>query len=243
MQAFSHQNSNEDSTEEFDAALVIALDSEKSTDEILKVDYYIVLSSVGEIYPTLNADRNQMGIFQSVTPALQARRRNLHSYKDTKNGSGIGLQVDTEHEPVLYVGYYSTHEQSMQAVMDLQAKTTELALKKTLNTAADHCLRDTLWNKMINGGDEMSFEVDEFQRLVSLIKIIPCIKTWEMSDDRRWPVECFINGLTVYYPKHRKLSPGDEFALILNGSDPDLCIALIFTKDTKIEEKSSVIPE
>ena len=50
-----------------------------------------------------------------------------------------------------YVGYFSSHEQSMETVVNLQSSMTESELTSIFRKAAVHCRRDQLWKNLHDG--------------------------------------------------------------------------------------------
>ena len=101
-------------------------DNPGSQENRLKLNYYIIISRP-EIYPTAYDNRGQSGIFKTVT-----KPRNAEVMEAVK-------VILPKKESVSYVGYYSTHEQSMEAVMHLQASQTEDELSSVFRKASVHC--------------------------------------------------------------------------------------------------------
>ena len=88
-------------------ATIIVANQELSKDE-LKLKYYIIISR-NEIFPTSYENARQSGIFKTVMKA------NLRRLSIEAN--------NIKAETVNYVGYYSKHEQSMEAVIQHQVHT------------------------------------------------------------------------------------------------------------------------
>ena len=89
-----------------------------------------------------------------------------------------------------YVGYYSTHEQSMEAVMHLQASTTESELASIFRKASVHCRRDHLWKSLHDGlCDYSSFtELLKFVHTEEIVmpKLLPFSRQRGLSDSQKW---------------------------------------------------------
>ena len=107
-------------TDDVDVTLVGSHDNKTATEaNMLRLKYYIVISR-HEIYPTSYNNTKQSGIFRTVT-------KSTSEAVEAADGLDVDemLQItidDIQTEAVNYVGYYSTHEQSMEAVMHLQAR-------------------------------------------------------------------------------------------------------------------------
>jgi len=149
-------------TDDVDVTLVVChgkdsgLNSLRGQDK-LRLDYYIIISRQ-DIYPTSYDNTRQSGIFKTVIKPPNAevmeavdviRLESDDSTKvSTEPNSGGGCEDNIQTEAVNYVGYYSTHEQSMEAVMHLQASRTEAELASVFRKASVHCRRDQLWKSL-----------------------------------------------------------------------------------------------
>ena len=85
----------------------------------------------------------QSGIFKTVTRPPNAEVMEAVDVIFTGEN-----EKNIKSEAVNYVGYYSTHEQSMGAVMHLQASVTEAELSSVFRKASVHCRRDQLWKSL-----------------------------------------------------------------------------------------------
>ena len=101
-----------------------------------------------------------------------------------------GTEDNIQTEAVNYVGYYSTHEQSMEAVMHLQASTTESELASVFRKASVHCRRDQLWKSLHDGlCDYSSFtELLKFVHTEEIVvpKLLPITRQRGQSDSQKW---------------------------------------------------------
>ena len=101
-----------------------------------------------------------------------------------------GAEDNIQTEAVNYVGYYSTHEQSMEAVMHLQASTTESELASIFRKASVHCRRDHLWKSLHDGlCDYSSFtELLKFVHTEEIVmpKLLPFSRQRGLSDSQKW---------------------------------------------------------
>lgn len=137
-----------------DVTLVISLDREPPTEaeNYLKLKYIIIICRK-DMYPTAYVNAQFSGIFRSVSGVTSA------DVMEVKPGLDLDkmLQVTASNsndickEPVDYVGYFSTHEQSMEAVIRLQASMTEAELASVFRKASVHCRRDQLWKSLHDG--------------------------------------------------------------------------------------------
>ena len=87
--------------EDFNVTLVVSFDKKKAQVDSLSLNFYILIS-MKEINPTSYNNESQSGIFRTVSKAK----------KETTN--------DIQSEEVNWIGYYSTHEQSMEEIMHVQ---------------------------------------------------------------------------------------------------------------------------
>ena len=76
---------------------------------------------------------------------------------------------DEEDTSVVYVGYYSQLEQSMQAVMAQQKSAIEGQLLSTLRSASVHCRRDSLWQKLF--APASGFVFVDLMEMVDLVSV------------------------------------------------------------------------
>ena len=104
--------------------------SEKTASNKLRLNYYIIISRP-EIYPTSYDNTRQSGIFRTVTKPTEVMEAVDVYFPETDD--------NIQTEAVNYVGYYSTHEQSMEAVMHLQVSRTEAELSSVFRKASVHC--------------------------------------------------------------------------------------------------------
>ena len=70
---------------------------------------------------------------------------------------------------MVYVGYYSQLEQSMQAVMAQQKSAIEGQLLSTLRSASVHCRRDSLWQKLF--APSSGFVFADLMEMVDLVSV------------------------------------------------------------------------
>ena len=60
------------------------------------------------------------------------------------------MYIYSRQESINYLGYYSGHEQLLQAAIQEQARNFELLLKQELKNARVHCRRDLLWQRLFS---------------------------------------------------------------------------------------------
>ena len=95
--------------EDFNVTLVVSFDKKKAQVDSLSLNFYILIS-MKEINPTSYNNESQSGIFRTVSKAK----------KETTN--------DIQSEEVNWIGYYSTHEQSMEEIMHVQVIHTKFCV-------------------------------------------------------------------------------------------------------------------
>ena len=76
---------------------------------------------------------------------------------------------DEEDTSVVYVGYYSQMEQSMQDQLAEQKSSIEAELLDTLRSACVHCRRDSLWQKLF--APSSGFVFADLMEMVDLVSI------------------------------------------------------------------------
>ena len=70
---------------------------------------------------------------------------------------------------MVYVGYYSQMEQSMQELMSEQKSSIEKELLDTLRSASVHCRRDFLWQKQF--APASGFVFADLMEMVDLVSV------------------------------------------------------------------------
>ena len=79
------------------------------------------------------------------------------------------MPPDEEDASVVYVGYYSQLEQSMQSVMAQQKSDIERQLISTLRSASVHYRRDSLWQKLFSPAS--GFDFSDLMEMVDLVSV------------------------------------------------------------------------
>lgn len=92
--------------------------------------------------------------------------RNLSVSKNSETSS-----IQIRQESINYLGYYSSHEQSMQRTITLKANEARSSIIKMINKGALQCRTHLLWNKLLDSKSTMSY--GEFTELCELAKVEP----------------------------------------------------------------------
>ena len=108
--------------EDFEVALVIYHESQSAVEpHILRLKYYIVLTCKKDRLPCSITNTNSQGVFKPVTSGTIAYHKDTNKSLSPESHVGGDQETDIITERVDWIGYYSTHEQSMQSVMNFQA--------------------------------------------------------------------------------------------------------------------------
>ena len=206
-------------SEDVNVTLVVSYDKKNAKPaDSLSLNFYILIS-MKEINPTSANNEGQSGIFRTVTPDLLQSRQ-------------ASSDADIQSEKVNWIGYYSTHEQSMESMMRLQASNTEIELLGVFRKASVHCRRDQLWKSL----HDAECDYDDFSELLAFVHTEPIHapllrKRLDMGQGQRDWFKALMKLLSSKYAKnHRWLQSQDtEHLVILSQHNMDM--ALVVTMD------------
>lgn len=235
---------NDDSSEE----------GEKKRSGTLRLRYFVILTSKRELYPAYTWSKQQ-GEFRTVIPnyaraklrtnsSSSSLREILHGQESPSAtlaaASSFLPPPDEEDTSVVYVGYYSQLEQSMQAVMAQQKSAIEGQLTSTLRSASVHCRRDSLWQKLF--APASGFVFADLMEMVDLVSVSDVATPGlSVSSSRLSPLskskaryQSLVRCLTAKFSNtsgcHSRLfqsTQGDsEFLLMLDERVSSLCLVL-----------------
>merc|ERR1712062_117037 len=170
-------------------------------EDSLKLNFYILIS-MKEINPTSANNESQSGIFRTVTPEQGGKSR----------------QDDIQSENVNWIGYYSTHEQSMESMMRLQASNTETELVGVFRKASVHCRRDQLWKSL----HDAECDYEDFSELLAFVHTEPIHapllrKRLDMGDSkgqRDW-FKALMKLLSSKYAQNHRWLQSMDMALVV----------------------------
>lgn len=108
---------------DFISSLIIAHNRSASSKNLLALSFYNVLTSKQDMFPLFTEDS-------------QETQRATNVFMSVGDSSPTNV---TQEQATKYVGFYSTHEQSMNAVLKIQASTTKKSLWKILHDASVAC--------------------------------------------------------------------------------------------------------
>lgn len=240
-------------TDDVNVTLVVCHDRSKSNPEAaaasgneeLKLNYYIIINRTNEIYPTTYVNTKQSGIFQTVIKPANAEVLEAvnvifpgtsdEAIKKTNNGAveeeATASAADEENiqtEAVNYVGYYSTHEQSMQAVMHMQASVTEAELSSVFRKAAVHCRRDQLWKSL----HDAECNYANFMELLAFVHTEEIAMSPLLKNRKIYWIKALANQLESQYAKNQRiLRSNDGIEHVVFLSDRYVDMALVITLD------------
>ncbi|XP_030748432.1 LOW QUALITY PROTEIN: KICSTOR complex protein SZT2-like [Sitophilus oryzae] len=188
-------------TDDFDMTLVVynLCTPFKPTDNVLHLRYYLILTSKRDTYPMFENEQ-KLGKFRTVsfTASLEADSKSNTS-KLESSGEGTDpdrskesieegslsrssedpplskrlANVRIRQESVNYLGYYSSHEQSMQQLILDKAKSTQNDIKDMVSRGMEHCRTNLLWNRLISPQESNHLTFEEFIELKQLSKLKP----------------------------------------------------------------------
>ncbi|KAF7281911.1 hypothetical protein GWI33_004033 [Rhynchophorus ferrugineus] len=180
-------------TDDFDMTLVVynLCAPYKSTDNVLHLKYYLILTSKRDTYPMYESEQ-KLGKFRTVSSSLQleASCPNLESSADdtdprTSDDGSQNTSLDDapmskvhntmiiRQEPVTYLGYYSPHEQIMHQLIMEKAKSTQNDIRDMVYKGMEHCRTTLLWNRLISPQESNQLTFEEFIELKRLAKLRP----------------------------------------------------------------------
>jgi hypothetical protein len=229
-------------SDDYDVTLVVCHDMKAVVpSNILRLKYYIVLTSLKDIYPAATQGNvNSTGVFRTVSTGITAWRTCSPPFITSPNVSPEVVEATPDEEPstqreppppqggpqhpqnlqdikteaVNYVGYFSTHEQSMQSVMQIQASTTEAELLGTFKEATVHCRRDQLWKSL----HDNNIEYDGFSQLLKLVAVEPLGHSREFDQILRGRSLSWFKGLSkllmLKYEKNHRILAADNDCMI-----------------------------
>ena len=229
-------------SEDVNVTLVVSYDKKNAKPEdSLKLNFYILIS-MKEINPTSANNESQSGIFRTVTPeqvhfllfTCPENNREIFFPIFFFFQGGKSRQDDIQSENVNWIGYYSTHEQSMESMMRLQASNTETELVGVFRKASVHCRRDQLWKSL----HDAECDYEDFSELLAFVHTEPIHapllrKRLDMGDSkgqRDWFKALMKLLSSKYAQNHRWLQSMDtEHLVILSQHNMDM--ALVVTMD------------
>ncbi|XP_054280353.1 KICSTOR complex protein SZT2-like isoform X2 [Macrosteles quadrilineatus] len=178
---------------EYDIVLVVA-NEESSDPSILRLCYYILLTSRREPYAKLENER-KLGKFCTVSTAnpltlytlsrettppipeetpeeLAEAHQSSGSYMFERRSSSHNVEIKAE--SVNYLGYYSSHEQFMQQLIMEQANKARGSIEDIITQVSLHCRTHFLWNKLTSScSTGLIPTYAEFSELLNLASIEP----------------------------------------------------------------------
>ncbi|KAK5639276.1 hypothetical protein RI129_011768 [Pyrocoelia pectoralis] len=190
-------------TDEFNVTLIInrAYSEYELSDRILRLKYYLILTSHREVFPKLESDRN-LGKFRAVSSMLRPPSScGRESQVEDDSASSVGsqssvaqsdlekseslsqnLQEDTskkytqhtaiKQESVNYLGYYSSHERMMQELILEQSSIGQKKIRDIVSQGMVDCRTHLLWNKLVSTPEATHLTYNEFIELKSHARLM-----------------------------------------------------------------------
>lgn len=151
-------------TVEFDLTIILSC-SKTSAKDSLTLKGVFIFTQKNDQFPILYKEQNHKGIFKPVlgTPFSMAN----HPVMNHSPNQG---EDPIDPENVLYIGYYSSHEQSIQSMVDRESKHLKAKLSQIFQNAERDCRKDALWRKILLDTAKPDHTIEEFEELVSLIE-------------------------------------------------------------------------
>ncbi|XP_065577404.1 KICSTOR complex protein SZT2-like isoform X3 [Artemia franciscana] len=187
---------------DYDATFIVSFSRSEASSRsphILELKFYVILVTRRELYPK-SAVELQEDRFKPVSTVSQPSSQRSSSERESEVSSklskrkteneirisdreeGTKLTVQKfgiRQESINYLGYYSGHEQLLQAAIQEQARNFELLLKQELKNARVHCRRDLLWQRLFSwpgkeaeSRKESGLSFTEFQEMMNLSSIV-----------------------------------------------------------------------
>ncbi|CAG7825302.1 unnamed protein product [Allacma fusca] len=221
---------DESQCDEFDLTLLIAHDTPPfarpySVDpSVLRLKYYIVLTSRRELYPKLVEETRQGKLCIVNTPEALAKQKvtstnnktdskpssrrpslsepltfNVNdpqpmlsmssekegSYSDTrarKPSTDKNFFEGIKEEQVNYMGYFSSHEQMMQTIVNEQVVEIEKEINGIVSKASIDCRRDLLWQRLLVGGQIDEKNSKNKKEDLNSRETVGALTYWEFSE-------------------------------------------------------------
>ncbi|XP_026671200.1 KICSTOR complex protein SZT2-like [Ceratina calcarata] len=128
--------------------------------------------SCQEPKPNLNDNKSQtVNCGNSTAPVPPPVPNSLFSRNLNVSKSSETSSIQIRQESINYLGYYSSHEQSMQRTIALKANEARSSIIQMINKGALQCRTHLLWNKLLDSKSTMNY--GEFMELCELAKVEP----------------------------------------------------------------------
>ncbi|TRY67945.1 hypothetical protein TCAL_03430, partial [Tigriopus californicus] len=151
-------------TVEFDLTIILSC-SKTTAKDSLTLKGVFIFTQKNDQFPILYKEQNHKGIFKPVLGAPFS----LANYPVMNHSPNQG-EDPIDPENVLYIGYYSSHEQSIQSMVDRESKHLKAKLSQIFQNAERDCRKDTLWRKILLDSAKPDHTIEEFEELVGLIE-------------------------------------------------------------------------
>eukprot|EP00095_Tigriopus_kingsejongensis_P000360 maker-scaffold1056_size66302-snap-gene-0.17 protein:Tk00360 transcript:maker-scaffold1056_size66302-snap-gene-0.17-mRNA-1 annotation:"protein szt2-like" len=152
---------------DFDLTIILSCVHSSDESERLKLKCVFLFTQKNDYFPILYKEIKSDGLFKPVLGAPP-----LHDgFPVMRYSPSQGTLDPVGHEKVLYIGYYSHHEQSIMNMVDRESTKLRSKLSMIFQSAEKDCRKDVLWNKMFLNAAKPQHTIEEFEELLGLVEV------------------------------------------------------------------------